>query len=74
MLKLRHTDALIELLSVIDESVLITLGMTEQEIDALDDVFDMACGHHENVVGLAHPLEEPSEDDDKYMPVVVVVG
>ncbi|MDB5317101.1 MAG: hypothetical protein JWO24_2945 [Rhodospirillales bacterium] len=74
MLKLRHTDALIELLSVIDESVLIALGMTEQEIDALDDVFDMACGHHENVVGLAHPLEEPIEELDGFAPAVVVVG
>lgn len=73
MLLLRHTKALIQLLSILDDDVLLELGMTAREVDALDDVYDMSLGHYENVVGEPHSLDNPSLDDDDNTPTIVVI-
>lgn len=72
-MRLRHTTALIELLSTLSDPVLADLGLTETEIESLDEVFDMACQHYEEIVGLPHPLEADGGQITSDMPTIFVL-
>lgn len=72
-MKLKHSLALIELLSMVPDETLLELGLNPEEVEALDEVFDFACQHYEDVVGLKHPLEVDGGQIDKDMPELVVV-
>lgn len=72
-MKLKHTTALIELLSMLNDTVMADLGLTETEIESLDEVFDFACEHYESVVGLKHPLEGLGGEITADMPTIFVL-
>lgn len=61
---LLHVDALIELLSAVDNRDLITLGLGDTEIARLEEVYEIAHDTYEATVGRPHPLASPSRQDD----------
>lgn len=73
MLLLKHTNALIELLSVLPDETLLELGLSHEEVEDLHEVFLMSCGHYENIVGRRHPAEERGGQIDDDLPTLVVI-
>jgi len=68
----KHADALIELLSALTNSDLRKLGLSAEQVDALHDVWEVACDHYREAVGSPHPLENPTPADDRDMPAIRV--
>lgn len=72
-MKLMHASALIELLSALDDDALADLGLSKEDIEALDDVWENSHDYYEHVVGRPHPLAAPTPQDDAEMAIVVVI-
>jgi hypothetical protein len=70
---LDHADALIELLSVVDGDLVLRLGLTAAQAEALEEVFETSCEFYETTVGRPHPLANPSPQDDAETPDVIVI-